>query len=102
MVLRRETLRMAHPLCIVCRDRRDHALAMSSFCFRGKAGTISRHARKDQDRQPMPHSNLAGDANGLLASTTNMTSWSRSVVPALNTSIGMSAPCPFMDLPASA
>jgi hypothetical protein len=48
------------------------------------------------------HSNFAGDANGLVASTTNMTSWSRSVVPALKTSIGMSPPWPFIDSPASA
>ena len=49
-----------------------------------------------------PHSNLAGNENGRVASTRNMTSWSRSVLPALKTSIGISAPCPFMDWPASA
>jgi hypothetical protein len=49
-----------------------------------------------------PHSKVAGDEKGLVASTTNMTSWSRLLVPALKTSIGVSAPCPFMDWPASA
>ena len=35
-----------------------------------------------------------------MASTTNRTSWLRSVVPLLKTSIGTSGPCPFMDWPA--
>lgn len=51
---------------------------------------------------PSAHSNLAGEEKGRVASTTNMTSCVRSVVPALNTSIGVSAPCPFMDCPTSA
>ena len=46
--------------------------------------------------QNPPYSNLAGDEKGRAASTTNMTSWSRSDVPALKTSIAMSAPCPFI------
>ena len=47
------------------------------------------------------YSSLAGDENGRLASTTKMASSSRSVEPALNTSIGVSAPCPIMVPPAS-
>ena len=44
---------------------------------------------------------LAGDAQGLVASITNMPSWFRSIVPALKTSIGLSAPWPVMDWPPS-
>jgi hypothetical protein len=50
----------------------------------------------------LAYGNLAGDMNGFVASSTNMTSWSRLLVPLLKTSIGMSAPCPFMVWPASA
>jgi hypothetical protein len=70
---------------------------MSSFCSRGKVNAVCGDARgTDQDWRhataagPPPHSKLDGDENGLVASTTNMTSWSRSVVPALKTSIDMS------------
>ena len=52
-------------------------------------------------REMSPHSKLAGDENGRLASTTKMANSSRSVVPALNTSIGVSAPCPIIVMPAS-
>lgn len=45
---------------------------------------------------------LIRSENGLVASTTNMTSWSRSVVPLLKTCIGVSGPCPFMLSPALA
>ena len=50
---------------------------------------------------PLPQGIVAGDENGLVASTTNMTSAFRSVVPLLETSIGMPGPCPGMDCPAS-
>jgi hypothetical protein len=41
---------------------------------------------------PLAHGSLAGDENGLLASTTNMTRALRSLVPLLKTSIAVSAP----------
>src|SRR5258708_33126048 len=46
------------------------------------------------------HGNFAGDENGLDASTTNITSACRSVVPLLETCIGVSAPWPVSALPA--
>ena len=48
---------------------------------------------------PLPQGIVAGDENGLVASTTNMTRAFRSVVPLLETSIGMPGPCPGTDLP---
>jgi len=61
------------------------------------------HRQKEPyGRRPTPHLNLADGENGLVASATNITNWSRSTVPLLKTSIGMSAPCPFMECPASA
>jgi hypothetical protein len=44
---------------------------------------------------------VAGDENGLVASTTNMTSAFRSPVPLLEISVGMPGPCPGIDCPAS-
>ena len=44
---------------------------------------------------------VAGDENGLVASTTNMTSAFRSPVPVLEISMGMPGPCPGIDYPAS-
>jgi len=41
---------------------------------------------------PLDYGNVAGDENGLPASTTNITSACRSVVPLLETCIGTSAP----------
>jgi hypothetical protein len=43
------------------------------------------------------YGNLAGDENGLSASTTNITSACRSVEPLLETCIGISAPWPARD-----
>jgi hypothetical protein len=40
---------------------------------------------------------VAGDENGLVAPTTNMTSAFRSPVPLLEVSIGMPGPCPSID-----
>lgn len=45
--------------------------------------------------------NVAGTENGLVASTTNMMRAVRSVVPSLNTSIGIPALWPFMLWPDS-
>ncbi len=42
---------------------------------------------------------VAGDENGLVASTTNMTSAFRSPVPLLEISMGMPGPCPGIDCP---
>lgn len=50
--------------------------------------------------RPSHHSRVAGDENGLLASTTNMISSCRSVVPLLETSIGVSG-VPIIVWPAS-
>ena len=62
-----------------------------------------RQSVRDVFRLPvLSHSNLAGDEKGRVTSTTNMTIWSKSDVPALKTSIGVSAPCPFMGWSASA
>jgi len=44
---------------------------------------------------------VAGDENGLVASTTNMTNAFRSPVPLLEISVGMPGPCPGIDCPAS-
>lgn len=46
------------------------------------------------------YSSLAGTENGWLASTTNMMSAVRSVVPLLNTCIAIPPSCPFMVSPA--
>jgi hypothetical protein len=46
------------------------------------------------------HSNLAGDEKGRVASTTNITRALRSLAPLLETSIGVSGPCPVMNWPA--
>jgi hypothetical protein len=43
------------------------------------------------------HGTVAGDENGLVASTTNMTSAFRSPVPLLEISMGMPGPCPGID-----
>jgi hypothetical protein len=71
-------------------------LPLDSVCRVWREGMTSPTFRR------LAYGNLAGDMNGLVASSTNMTSWSRSLVPLLKTSIGMSAPCPFMVWPASA
>ena len=52
-------------------------------------------------RRPSAQSSLAGDENGRVASTTNMTRALRSLVPLLETSMGISGPCPVIDWPAS-
>jgi hypothetical protein len=44
---------------------------------------------------------VAGDENGLVVFTTNMTSAFRSPVPLLEVSMGMPGPCPSIDCPAS-
>ena len=44
---------------------------------------------------------VAGDENGLVASTTNMTSAFRSPVPLLEIAMGMPGACPGIDCPAS-
>ena len=43
------------------------------------------------------YGNVAGDENGLVASTTNITSACRSAEPLLETCIGVSAPWPVSD-----
>jgi hypothetical protein len=47
-------------------------------------------------RRPKSQGSVAGDENGLVASATNMTSALKSLVPLLETSIGMPGPCPGM------
>ncbi len=82
-------------------------MAGCESCGKGKEGTpaCARTAAAGShagSQRLLSYSNLAGEEKGLAASTTNMTSWSRSVVPALKTSIAVSGPCPFMDWPALA
>ncbi len=50
-------------------------------------------------RLVLSYRKLAGDENGLVASTTNITSACRSVVPPLDTCIGVSLPLPGWDWP---
>ena len=44
---------------------------------------------------------MAGDENGLVASTTNITKAFRSLLPLLETSIEVSGPCPGIAWPAA-
>src|SRR4051794_15055674 len=70
-----------------------HRFAVSLYVFQGKGERGSKPARREIAIGCRPasggpwlgagrpiHSNLAGTVNGLVASTTNITSWSRLVV----------------------
>ena len=70
--------------------------------FGGKADIAIRRRRAAFDpKRTLRQGNLAGTENGLVASTTNMISADRSVVPLLKTCIGIPAGCPSIVLPAS-
>lgn len=47
--------------------------------------------------RPYRHGNVAGDENGLVASATNMTRAVRSLLPPLDTCIGVPGGCPSID-----
>lgn len=69
---------------------------------RGCPGASASRRSSSRIRRSSPQSSLACAEKGRVASTTNMTSWSRLEAPALKTTIGTSAPCPVMAWPASA
>ena len=71
-----------------------YSMCLTGDCYSLGKTTCLGHRAVAQSR-------LAGEENGRLASTTKMASSSRSVVPPLNTSIGVSAPCPVIVMPAS-